>query len=430
MFMRRQKTEVRSQKSENRRQKSDLCSPSSVLRPRCSAIRFLFSVLCLLFCVASVWGQSSTNQPQIGYLYPAGGQRGTTIQITAGGQILRGATDVYISGEGVHAKIVKYIRPLRNIQKEQRELLQARMKEVRDKRLAELPIKYRPRTAPAKRTSRSRSRSSTAAKKPPAKKPEPAKPEISIENRQSKVENTKLPDHPLLEDLDNKSLRELAHIRSMLFFPRTKLQINRQLAEMVMIEVTIDPDAAPGNRELRLRTRAGLTNPVVFQVGLLPEVRELEPNNQRAYPELPNLPKLTSLLSAKPIMLPVYLNGQIMPGDVDRFRFRAVKGQKLVIQAHARRLIRRWRCTTPGATKSPTRTITVSIPTRFCCTALQPPGNTSWRFATPSIAGGRISSIASPSASSPLSRRCSRWAARRAPRPSRWSPGGTCPKSN
>jgi len=282
----------------------------------------LFFILGL--CVAA-WGQSSTSQPQIGYLFPAGGQRGTVIQITAGGQILRGANQVYISGDGVRAKVVKYIRPLRNIQREQRELLQARMKEVREKRLAELPIKYRPRSKPVRR-----------------RKTEDRKQKTEDGEQKKEAEKTpevKLPDHPLLENLDDKSLRELAHIQSMLFFPRTKLQINRQIAEMVIIEVTIDADAKPGKRELRLGTRGGVTNPVVFQVGLLPEVRELEPNNQRAYPELPNLPALTSLLSATPHDLPVVFNGQIMPGDVDRFRFRARQGQKLVIQAHARSLI-------------------------------------------------------------------------------------------
>jgi len=149
----------------------------------------------------------------------------------------------------------------------------------------------------------------------------------------------KLPDHPLLFDLDDKSLRELAHISSVLFFPRAKQQLNRQLAEMVLIEVAIDPDAAPGDRELRLRTATGLTNPVVFQVGLLPEIRELEPNNQKAYPELPGLWRVTDLPKEEPLALPVLLNGQIMPGDVDRFRFSAQQGQQLVIEAQARHLI-------------------------------------------------------------------------------------------
>ena len=42
------------------------------------------------------------------------------------------------------------------------------------------------------------------------------------------------------------------------------------------LEVTIAPDAPPGNRELRLFTAIGLTNPLVFQVGTLPECSEPE----------------------------------------------------------------------------------------------------------------------------------------------------------
>ena len=67
-------------------------------------------------------------------------------------------------------------------------------------------------------------------------------------------------------------------------------QINRQIDESVVIEITIDPDAKPGSRELRIATKTGLTNPMVFQVGTVPEVRELEPNNKQAYPRLPTCP--------------------------------------------------------------------------------------------------------------------------------------------
>ena len=105
-----------------------------------------------------------------------------------------------------------------------------------------------------------KSRKQKTVKTEPTKKEEPAKKE------EEKKPEVKLPDHPLLENLDDKSLRELAHIRSMLFFPRTKLQLNRQIAEMVVVEITIDADAEPGSRELRLGTRVGVTNPVVFQV--------------------------------------------------------------------------------------------------------------------------------------------------------------------
>ncbi len=280
--------------------------------------------------VATAWGQPSAREPHIGYLYPAGGQQGSVIQIIAGGQYLGGATDVYVSGKGVHASVLKHIRPLKNLQSQQRQLLQRRLKEVRDKRLSELGII--PQLPEKDYSKKGQVESKTPKRNPTSLEPK---------KNDAKTEEVKLPEHPLLYELDNKSLRELAHISSILFFPRNKLQLNRQLAEMVLIEITIDPDAAPGNRELRIATKTGLTNPLIFQVGLLPEIRELEPNNRQAYPELPNIPRSLSkkLPKEKPVELPVLLNGQIMPGDIDRFRFRARKGQQLVIEAQARSLI-------------------------------------------------------------------------------------------
>ncbi len=278
--------------------------------------RLLF--VAFVMCAADAWGQTNRREPHIGYIYPAGGQRGTTIQITAGGQFLRGAREVYINGEGVQAKVIQYMKPLVRLKKEQRQLLQRRLKEVREKRLAELGVKGPGRPTPPKKKFGKKAADN---------------PKASNNENNAKTEEVKLPQHPLLIDLDNKSLRELAHIKDIMFKSMSKRQPNRQLAEIVLIEITIEPGAKPGRRELRIRTGTGLTNPVVFHVGLLPEVLELEPNNQKAYPVLPNVP------AAKPLDIPVTLNGQIMPGDVDRFRFRARQGQKLVIEAHARSLI-------------------------------------------------------------------------------------------
>ena len=44
------------------------------------------------------------------------------------------------------------------------------------------------------------------------------------------------------------------------------------LAGLVFLEVSIAPDAEPGERELRVRTPVGVSNPMVFHVGQLPEV--------------------------------------------------------------------------------------------------------------------------------------------------------------
>jgi len=285
--------------------------------------RLLFVVSVL--CVSTALGQSTKREPHIGYLYPAGGQQGTVIRIMAGGQLLRGAADVYISGQGVRAKVVQYVKPIRNLRSEQRQLLQQRLREARDKRLRESgidPGRFAKRKKPKAQMDKSGTpKKENAADKKPAVKPE----------------DVELPDHPLLDNLENKSLRELAHITNFFFFPREKRQINRQLDESVLIEITIEPEAEPGNRELRIKTGMGLTNPMVFQVGTMPEIREMEPNNDKK--ALPGMFRMVKLPKQKPIEVPVVLNGQIMPGDVDRFCFRALQGQKLVIETHARSLI-------------------------------------------------------------------------------------------
>jgi hypothetical protein len=108
--------------------------------------------------------------------------------------------------------------------------------------------------------------------------------------------------------------------------PARRSQLSPQVAEAVEIEIRIAADALPGEREFRLGTPQGLTNPVPFHVGLLPEFFEQEPND---YPTSP-----------QPVVdLPRVLNGQVSFKDLDRFRFRARQGAKLVIETHARRLV-------------------------------------------------------------------------------------------
>ena len=275
-------------------------------------------------CVAAAAGWAAERESQIGYLYPAGAEQGSKVRIIAAGQYLQRPTDVYVSGQGVRASVVRFMRPLRNLQQEQRWLLTKRMAEVRNKRLAEAGV------------------GKEILKKLDEQM---ARRWAWLKKQKVKTDNVKLPDHYLLLNLDDKSLPELMHMRHVLFFPRAKQQINRQLAESVLIEITVDRDAASGDRELRLQTGMGLTAPVVFQVGQSPEVRELEPNDRATNPELlrtsilGRLPKVRELIEPIVHDLPVVMNGQIMPGDVDRFHFRAKKGRRLVIEASARRLV-------------------------------------------------------------------------------------------
>ncbi len=96
--------------------------------------------------------------------------------------------------------------------------------------------------------------------------------------------------------------------------------------EVVTLRVSVAPDVEPGNRDLCLVTTNFLSNKLTFQVGQLNEVREVETNNTL---------KTAMILPS----LPVVINGVILPGDVDAFRFSAVKGQQLVAEVAARALL-------------------------------------------------------------------------------------------
>jgi len=266
-------------------------------------------------CATSAWGQPSEREPHIGYLYPAGGQRGTVVQIIAGGQFLRGVSEVCVTGDGAHASIIQHYPPVLNLDADQRQELQRRLRAVAEERLAEL------RGGGGALVRRLRGIFGRGRG--------PDRPRPDTEKTPTTQEAVEVPDHPLLRDLEKKSLRELLHIRSDIFNAKRR-QPNAQIAESVLIEIAIDGNAKPGERELRLLTPLGLTNPMVFQVGVLPERSELEPNDPGVDTLLPPDP---------PLDLPVLLNGQIKPGDVDRYVFRARQGQELVLEVDARQLV-------------------------------------------------------------------------------------------
>ena len=57
-------------------------------------------------------GQQRLPSTRIGYVYPAGAQRGTTVEVTVGGQLVAGAKAARVSGQGVHTEFIGYDRPL------------------------------------------------------------------------------------------------------------------------------------------------------------------------------------------------------------------------------------------------------------------------------------------------------------------------------
>ena len=93
-------------------------------------------------------------------------------------------------------------------------------------------------------------------------------------------------------------------------------------SQRARLRINVAPGAAPGVRDLRIMARSGLSNRFRFEVGTLPEIKEVEPNDASQPQRLP--------------ALPVVVNGQILNADRDRFRFRASAGQQLLIQVKGR----------------------------------------------------------------------------------------------
>jgi len=219
----------------------------------------------------------------IGYVYPAGGQQGATFEVAIAGRYLDGVTDVVVSGQGVKATVVKHVKPLTG---KEINLLRDRLKELQQS------------MKPASQGKRN--------------------PPVAAKTRPAGNTNAKI-DRPAAQ-------KEMAEIKKKLANPKNRSRDNIQLCEDLVLRVVVAPDAKPGERELRVKANLGLSNPVVFHVGQLPEHTEKEPNNKAA-----DLAVLSQF--------PLVINGQIMPGDVDRFRIKLSKGMRLVMAVSARGLI-------------------------------------------------------------------------------------------
>src|SRR5262249_31154484 len=75
---------------------------------------------------------------------------------------------------------------------------------------------------------------------------------------------------------------------------------------------------------VRILTEDGLSNPLLFSVGQLPQVTEAEDNG--------------TVDAAQAIPAPAVVEGQAASNDVDFFRFPGKKGQRIVVDAQCARI--------------------------------------------------------------------------------------------
>jgi hypothetical protein len=281
------------------------------------------AVLAMVLVLAMASAANAQTRPYIGYVYPAGGQQGTKFQIKVGGQRLDEVEGVIVTGEGASGKVLEYLRKMGPQDATLlREQLDALKKGIPPKAWEALMQA----TEVADTSNDSDFGMLTPEMMSHMSSSHGAAAAIRVENlgiNQSVVE--------LVTRIRTRMSEYVLRPASV------------AISSLVVAEITIAADAAPGKREVRLVTPHGLSNPMTFYVGQIPEV-------SRA-------PMLTSEIQVlgkeglalrrrrpggdaeRRITLPCTVNGQIASAEVHHYRFAARKGQRLVISTSARELV-------------------------------------------------------------------------------------------
>ncbi len=241
----------------------------------------------------------------IGYVYPAGGQQGTTVEIKLGGQRIDGITGAMVSGDGISARLVQYYRRLTN---QEMTLIREQMRDLKKE---------------ANETTKTKGR---------RKAKYDARLKATLES------TAEAGTVPLAGDETQAMIARIeTRVREWVQRPACAA-----ISSIAILEVTIAPDAKPGPRELRLITAQGVSNPMPFHVGQVPEVAR----KPMVTANLQVLGKESLAQRKRPpeeeevrIAIPCTMNGQIASGELNRYRFEAKKGQRLVTSVDARSLV-------------------------------------------------------------------------------------------
>lgn len=98
----------------------------------------------------------------------------------------------------------------------------------------------------------------------------------------------------------------------------------RDTGKTLKASIAVSPEAALGEREVRVVGVNGISEPLTIMVGNVAEVPEMEPNN--------------TIEQAQKIVAPVVVKGVINAAtEMDSFRFAARKGEQFVLEALAQR---------------------------------------------------------------------------------------------
>ncbi len=270
---------------------------------------WLLHVSSLALFLAMALAAQAQVRPYIGFVYPAGGQQGSTVRIRLGGQGLDGVQGALVTGAGVTAKVTEFYRRLNP---QELRLLEEQLRDLREDTTDD------PSDTAGDKMTMTSDKAAKAAKT------------TSAANRSG------------APGLSHQEAREMMDRIERRTFAFVQTPASAALASLVFVEVKIAADAQPGEREIRLVTQRGISNPLAFHVGQVPEVSRkamLTASLQVLGKEAQALRKQLPGENEQRITLPCTANGQIASGEVNRYRFEAREGQRLVITTFGRRLV-------------------------------------------------------------------------------------------
>jgi hypothetical protein len=124
--------------------------------------------------------------------------------------------------------------------------------------------------------------------------------------------------------IQGSGLKESPRLLAPFEFRTAASAASRSDAARWNVTLTVDPRVAAGVYPIRVVTDSGVSNPILFAVGQLTQVSEVEPNS--------------SFAIAQPISNPVVVEGTCSGNDVDFFRFKGRKGDRIVVDALCARI--------------------------------------------------------------------------------------------
>ncbi len=210
----------------------------------------------------------------LGYLYPSGGQRGTTVRVIAGGQGFGNKITLLTDNPGIKLKSAVRVPHMGYFHPPQRKYLTQFIKNIYAGKMEAPPMP---------------------------------------ENTEGYVWRK----HQWLDEPDKLQILERSMVAQALFVRTNALQEAPSIANRIIMDIEIAPDAPAGACRLRIVSGMNISNEKLFFIDSAGEI--IEPPYYPPFARKPDIPAITTF--------PSIINGQIMPGETDVFPFFLEAGQ-------------------------------------------------------------------------------------------------------